>query len=109
MELSFATVELRSICENRRKAATVLGVVESNELLARVGDLMASETMGEFIDLFPKEVVAYPPDEYLIQLKSGFGLRVVAGHLEIPRTESGATDWSQVSRIKIINLEPPHE
>jgi len=106
MELSFATVELRSICEKRQKALGALGTLGSTELATRLSDLLASETVSEFAELFPDEVGMLPPDEFTIRLKSGFQLRLVAGHVDVPRLNSAATDWSQVSRVKLIALEP---
>lgn len=104
MELSFATVKVRTICEKREKSSVALGPVASNELMARLSDLMACETMGEYMDLFPKDVGVHAPDTCAIRLKSGSDIEVMAGHIEIPRTEKGATDWQKVSRIKITKV-----
>ncbi|WP_291002477.1 hypothetical protein [Hyphomicrobium sp.] len=104
MELSFATAALRSICEKRQKASAALGKVAAIELAARIADLVACETASELIDLFPEDIVALNPRERAIRLRAGLELRFCSGHVKTPTSGAG-TDWSRVTRIKIIGLE----
>jgi len=52
VELASATVELRSICENRRRATTVMGADAARELSQRLADLAALATVADLADLF---------------------------------------------------------
>src|SRR3954454_14606086 len=63
VELAFASVELRSICENRRRATTVIGSEAARELTQRLADLIAFATVAELADLFPTDTVDRSPAE----------------------------------------------
>jgi len=106
VELAFASAELRSICESRRKATAVLGLQAALELEQRLADLAALSTVAELDALFPAAVIEHSPAERSIRLEAGYSLVFCVGHIEVPRTSSGATDWAKVSRIKITALEP---
>jgi hypothetical protein len=105
VELAFATVELRSICENRRRATTVVGAGSARELSQRLADLIALETVADFTDLFPEDILDRSPTERALCLNGGHDLIFCAGHVQVPMTEDGGTDWTKVSRIRIIALE----
>jgi hypothetical protein len=106
VELAFASAELRSICESRRKATAVLGLQAALEVEQRLADLAALSTVAELDALFPAAVIEHSPAERSIRLEAGCSLVFCVGHIEVPRTSSGATDWAKVSRIKITALEP---
>jgi hypothetical protein len=108
VELAFATVELRSICENRRRATTVMGAEAARELSQRVADLVALETVAELADLFPTDIIDRSPTERALRLQSAHDLIFCAGHVQVPTNENGGTDWTKVSRIRIIALEAPN-
>jgi hypothetical protein len=101
VELAFASSELRSICESRRKATAVLGLQAALELEQRLADLAALSTVAELDALFSAAVIEHSPAERSIRLEAGYSLVFCVGHVEVPRTSSGA-----VSRIKITALEP---
>jgi hypothetical protein len=105
VELAFATVELRSICENRRRATTVMGPEAARELTQRLADLAAFATIAELADLFPADIIDRSPTERALRLQAGHDLIFCAGHVQVPTNEDGVTDWTRVSRIRIIALE----
>ena len=105
VELAFATVELRGICENRRRATTVMGSEAARELSQRLADLAAFATVADLADLFPTDIIDRSPTERAVRLHAGHYLIFRAGHVQIPINEDGGTDWARVSRIRIIALE----
>lgn len=105
VELAFATVELRSTCENRRRATIVLGPEAARELTQRLADLAAFATVAELADLFPNEITDRSPTERALCLQAGHDLVFCAGHVEVPMNDEGGTDWTKVSRIRIVALE----
>jgi hypothetical protein len=105
VELAFATTRLRSICENRRTAKAALGADAALELAQRVADLSALSTAAELSDLFADDVIDRSPSERSLRLRAGYNLVFCAGHVEVPLVEDGSTDWSEVSRIRILALE----
>jgi hypothetical protein len=105
VELVFATVELRSICENRRRATAVIGADAARELSQRLADLMALATVADVADVFPADIIDRSPTERALRLKAGHDLIFCAGHVQVPIDEGGGTDWTRVSRIRITALE----
>jgi hypothetical protein len=105
VELAFATVELRSICENRRRATTVMGADGARELSQRLADLAALATVADLADLFLADIIDRSPTERALRLQAGHELIFCAGHVRVPTNEDGGTDWARVSRIRITALE----
>jgi hypothetical protein len=106
VELVFATTRLRSICENRKTAKTALGEDAARELATRLADFAASTTVAELTDLFGDAMIDRPPSERSLRLHTGYNLVFRAGHVTPPVDADGATDWTQVTRIQVVALEP---
>ena len=105
VELAFATIELRSICESRRRAAAALGMQAAKELAHRLADLTAIGTVAGMAGLFPEDIIERSPVERSIRMKADYDLVFCAGHVNVPKTSSGATDWARISKIRITAFE----
>jgi hypothetical protein len=105
VELVFATVELRNICENRKRATAAMGPEAARELSQRLADLAAFATVAELADVFPTDIIDRSPTERALRLQAGHDLIFRAGHVQVPTNEDGETDWVRVSRIRITALE----
>jgi len=106
VELVFATTRLRGICENRRTAKMALGEDAARELATRLADFAASRTAAELTDLFGDDIIDRPPSERSLRLHTGYNLVFRSGHVTPPVDAEGATDWTQVTRIHLVALEP---
>jgi hypothetical protein len=109
VELAFASLELRNICESRRRATNLLGAEAAHELAQRLADLSAFATAAELADLFPSDIVDRSPSERVLRLRTGHDLVFCAGHVDVPVREDGLTDWTRVSRLRIIAVEARHD
>jgi hypothetical protein len=109
VELAFASLELRSICESRRRATNLLGAEAARELTQRLADLSAFATAAEVSDLFPGDIVDRSRSERALRLQAGHDLVFCAGHVDVPVLKDGSTDWTKVSRLRIIALEARHD
>jgi hypothetical protein len=106
VELVFATIRLRSICENRRTAKTALGEDAARELATRLADFAASTTVADLTDLLGDYIIDRPPSERSLRLHTGYNLIFRSGHVTSPVDAGGAMDWTQVTRIQVVALEP---
>ena len=106
VELAFATTRLRSICENRRAAKTALGEDAARELATRLADFFASTNVAELTDLFGDDIIERPPSERSLRLQTGYNLVFRSGHVTSPVDADGATDWTRVTRVQVVALEP---
>jgi hypothetical protein len=102
LELAFANKALRQLCESSAKANLKLGVDTASELRRRVADLRASTSVLDLLIGAPRE-----PQAGQIALDVGpcFQITFCANHNTVPKLESGAIDWSKVSRVKILAIE----
>lgn len=105
MEFAFATADLRGICESRRRAANAIGRQAARELERVLADLAAVATLAEFEQLFLGDLIERSPIEQAVRLEAGYDLVIRVGHVKIPKASSGTTDWSKVSRVRIVGLE----
>jgi len=105
VELTFGTTELRGICERRRRATAAIGAQAARELEQRLADFAALATVADLAGLFGENIIERSPIERSIRLKAGYDLVFCVGHVQVPCTPSGATDWAKVSRIRIMALE----
>jgi hypothetical protein len=104
VELTFASTELRGICESRRRAISAVGVHAARELERILADLAALPTVADLAELLSDSIIERSPAEKAIRLTAGYHLVFCAGHVKAPLTSSGATDWAKVFRIRIIAL-----
>jgi hypothetical protein len=77
----------------------------AQELERRLADLVAAENFAEFTALFSQDVIESSPDQRSLRLNAHYQLNFEAGHVNVPRTASGTSDWAKVSRIRITALE----
>jgi hypothetical protein len=105
VELTFASTELRGICESRRRAISAIGVHAARELEQMLADLAALPTFADLPELLSDSIIERSPTGKAIRLKAGCHLVFCAAHVKVPLSSSGATDWAKVSRIRIIALE----
>ncbi len=104
LELSFATRELRDICEKRSVAVSILGLSSALELEQRIADIEALENVSDLIELFP-ECVVQMGTGFSLQIEAAYKVVFCAGHVSTPLTSVGTVNWEKVTRIRIVALE----
>lgn len=104
MDFAFLNSELRDVCEDRNVAIEKLGHYAAVELGTRLADMEAHATVAEYAALFD-DVTIRSPTELELKLTTGQLLVFCAGHVKVPALPSGETDWSKVTKIRIVSLE----
>ena len=102
LELSFANKGLRQLCESSLQANRKLGVDIANELRRTVADLRAATSVRDLLVGAPRET---QEDKIALDVGASFQITLCANHNTVPKLESGAIDWSKVSRVKILGIE----
>lgn len=109
MELSFANLELREICEKREAAVSAIGQTAALELAQRLADFVEFDNVADFSVLFPGDVLDRSADERSLRLNAGFEVVFRSGHVKTPTTSTKAVDWAKVTRIRIVAIESANE
>lgn len=100
MHISFKNTRLRSLCESEELAAKELGQETTNKLKARLNDLIAASSIEELIVGNPR----VEDDFILLDLEDNYKMVLGVGHSNKPKTREGKTDWSRVTRIKLLDI-----
>src|SRR5262245_50255130 len=97
VKLAFATIALRSLCEQQAKAERVLGMKVAEKLRERLADMEAADNVLELLAGRPREVPGNPLPHYAVDLADGFRLVFAANHNDVPMLKKGRVDWKNVS------------
>lgn len=104
MELSFATENLRAICESRRRARARLGSEASQSLEMALADLQACQSLSELETIYGKLPLVEEDESWELVVDNLLAVRFVSGHIRTPRRKSGSIDRNKVTRIKIEKI-----
>ncbi len=101
MELSFATEQLRAICESRRRALTRLGADAARVLETLLADIDACQSVSDLTALYGDHAKPSHPDKWDVTLDGETKMIFTSGHVSTPKRKDGHVDWKKVTRIKI--------
>lgn len=105
LELAFSRISLRELCEIRARAERQYGTVTARQLRARLADLEAAENVSVLIAGTPTEIEGSDPPQMTITFAPGYRIIFRVNHNPIPRLNSGAVDWSNVTMIQLQKIE----
>lgn len=109
LEISFATVALRTLCEDPATAEAVYKLPVAAALRSRLADLAAAATVRDLPPLGNlREVVIGGEAGYALAIQRPYELHFTSSHVRPPRLKTGEVDWSKVSRIKILAISKHH-
>lgn len=104
MVLAFDSKSLRDICEKEEYAKQELNPLVAEVLKRRLADLRAASSIKDLLVGQPRTLVDTNHRVMIIDLCNDYKIFFCANHLKNPVDESGQTDWSMVSRVKILQI-----
>ena len=105
LDLAFSTRELRDICERQACAQNGLGFKISNVLHDRIADFIAAKSPLDILVGSPRKGRNSKGEFLTVDLINDYQIRIFPNHRKNPTDQSGAINWSQVSRIKIVGID----
>ena len=108
LEIAFAQIELRDICEDGKKAEQALGVVVAEALRNRIADFLAADHVTDLLVGNPQSITSDQSQIMSVDLPEQVQILFCANHKTPPTTSAGEIDWSRVSRIKILAIGSGH-
>jgi proteic killer suppression protein len=109
MEIDFLDKKLRNLCENQREATTKLGADGAKKLRTRLSDLEAASNVSELVVGHPHPLEPDNLREFAVDLSDGKRLVFKPNHEITPLNEHNNTDWSNVTKIKIVYIGDYHK
>jgi len=104
VQLSFATRELRQLCEDEEAMKQTLRTNVADVLRRRLADLSAASNMADLV-AFPPIRVTSSTSRYGIELCDRYFLMFHPNHRSAQTFPDGEIDWTSVSRVQITGIE----
>ncbi|WP_412476759.1 hypothetical protein [Flavobacterium sp. TBRC 19031] len=104
MLISFDNRKIRKICEDEIEAQNEFGIQVSIKLQNRLADLAAAKSVTDIIIGNPCEIENTPYPNYKVDLCNNYILIFTVNNIIIPQLEDGSINWSEVNRIKILEI-----
>jgi hypothetical protein len=101
LDFAYLTARIKEICERRECAVAELGKPAARELERRLADIDACDTAVDFAALYEEDLLALSGHRWALCLTEDVGMQLVAAHVKVPLTKTGATDWSKVTKFRI--------
>ena len=109
MEVTYATKEIRRLCEEEKYQLKRLGKKRSSRLQNRVNELRAKENVSELQLGRPHELTGDRAGQYSVDLDKQMRLLFEPSEHPAPSHPAGGIDWQQVKCIRIFGIEDTHD
>jgi len=108
MEVVFANRNLQKICEDSERGQRKLGRASARKLRARLADIVAASRLEDLCADRPHPLKGSRADEFAVDLSGGNRLVFRANDDPMPTTSDGATDWRNVTSIRVAFIGDYH-
>lgn len=105
MLISFDNRKIRKICEDEIEAQNEFGIHVATKLQNRLADIAAAKSVSDIITGNPSEIKNTPYPNYKVDLYNNYILIFAANNIIIPQFENKSINWSEVDRIKILEIK----
>ena len=109
VQIAFFNKSLRDLCESESHMKLQLVEALAAALKRRLADLRAATCVTDLVAGNPQEVGTPHQKRFALELSEGKRLLFSSNHVATPVLDSGAVDWSKVSRIKLLRIENSHD
>ena len=111
MEISFRTRKLQKMCNSKKDMQKDLGTRCAEQLAQRLAELNAADTL-EDMRYIPNarchELTQDRKGQLAVDLAHPFRLVFVPDHDPVPTKADGGLDWTQVTRIMVVEITDYH-
>ena len=111
MEILYSSRKLKRTFMDASRLVRKYGKRQAKEIQNRISDIDSAKTLAEISPLPPArchELVGNRAGQLSLDLKHPYRLIIEPANEPIPRKEDGGLDWSQVTEIRIIEVEDTH-
>ena len=111
MEISFISRKVQKACNSEKEMRAMFGKPLAERLQARLAELTAAETLEEISRLPPARCHELSQDregQLAVVLVHPKRLIFEPDHNLVPQKPDGGLDWTQVTKIRIIEITDYH-
>lgn len=106
LEIAFASVQIRSLCERRRLAERRLGQEVARKLRARVADLKAATNLADLV-VGMEQMHIQVGENFHIALGSSARIVLRPNHIHLLSDEHGRIARHSIRRVLVVAIEGP--
>lgn len=107
--IAFKDERLRKLCEDSKAAQRKLEDACARKLRSRLADLDAARVVSDLVAGGPHPLKHDRAGQFAVGLAGGFRLVFSPANDPVPQTQDGATDWSQVTTVRIEFIGDYHD
>ncbi len=111
MEVSFATKKLQKTCSSAKEMQRTYGAELSEKLKQRLWELRAAVTLRDISRLPPArchELKGNRAGQLSVDLTHPYRLIFQPDHAPLPYKDDGGLDWTQVTRVLVLEVVDTH-
>lgn len=109
LEIDFKDGKLHDLCEKQQVAHRKLGADCARKLQTRLADLAAAQVVADLVAGHPHPLKHDRAGQFALDLAGGVRLVFAPDDDPVPQTQDGATDWSQVTAVRIEFIGDYHD
>ena len=111
MEISFRTRKLQKMCNSKKDMQKDLGTRNAEQLAQRINELKAADTLADMRCLPAARCHELKQDrkgQFAVDLVHPKRLVFVHDHDPVPAKDDGGLDWTQITRILVVEITDYH-
>ena len=109
MDIDFATVKLRALCEEHKRMVTAFGVHCAKKLQNRLSDIEAAAFVTELVAGRPHPLKGDRLGQFSVDLHGAVRLVFEPNHDPVPRNTDQSIAWNQVNKLRIVFIGDYHD
>lgn len=109
MEISFKTKRLKKLCEQTKQAERELGQRGAKKLRTRIADLAGFLAVTDLCAGRPHPLTGDRIGQFALDLDHPRRLVFEPDYDPAPTKDDGGIDWSQVTRVRILEIGDYHD
>ncbi len=109
MKITFASIEVESLCKQAKLATKKLGALSAKKLQLRLSELFSAEHVGELVAGRPHPLLNNRKGSFAVDLHGGDRLVFKPATQPPPAKPDGSIDWHKVTAITIVELGDYHD
>jgi proteic killer suppression protein len=109
MEIDFKNKKIRNVCEQKSSAKSKRGSPLAKKIERRMADLKAADSVNDLVAGNPHPLKGDRAGQFALRLHGGKRLVFEPNHHPIARLKDGSIDWSNVTKVLIVEIVDYHD
>ena len=109
MEISYASEQVKKLCEEPKRAVKALGADSARKLRTRLAELDAAASVLELPAGHPHPLKRDRAGQFAVSLAGGCRLIFEPANDPVPKRADASIDWALVTKVRILEAADYHD